>query len=87
MEGLAFNYSRQESNLSCYSREELKQVVSDAGLTHCRIVPKAEKSMTQYIRQRSQGTPLWRWCIVLALLFLLAEILLIRHGQKKSTEA
>ena len=87
VEGLAFNYSRQESNLSCYSREELKQVVSDAGLTHCRIVPKAEKSMTQYIRQRSQGTPLWRWCIVLALLFLLAEILLIRLGQKKPTEA
>ncbi len=87
VEGLAFNYSRQESNLSCYSREELKQAVSDAGLTHCRIVPKAEKSMTQYIRQRSQGTPLWRWCIVLALLFLLAEILLIRLGQKKTTEA
>ena len=87
VEGLAFNYSRQESNLSCFSRNELKQAVRDAGLTHCRIVPKAEKSMTQYIRQRSQGTPLWRWCIVLALLFLLAEILLIRIGPKQTIQA
>ena len=87
VEGLAFNYSRQESDLSTYSRDELKQAIRNAGLTHYRIAPKAEKSMTQYIRQRSQGTPLWRWCILLALLFLLAEILLIRFGQKNTTQA
>ena len=87
VEGLAFNYSRQESDLSTYSRDELKQAIRNAGLTHYRIAPKAEKSMTQYIRQRSQGTPLWRWCILLALLFLLAEILLIRFGQKNTIQA
>lgn len=84
VEGLAFNYSRKESDLACYTNSELKQAVSDAGLTNCRIAPAAAKSMTHYIRQRSQGTPLWRWCIVFALLFLLAETVLIRIGYKKS---
>ena len=42
------------------------------------MTPSAAKSMTDYIRSRNQGTPLWRWCIVLALLALLAETLLIR---------
>ena len=43
--------------------------------------------MTHYIRQRSQGTPLWRWCIIFSLIFLLAEILLIRLNPKKTTQA
>ena len=87
VEGLSFNYSRKESDLACYSNNELKQAVRDAGLAHCRIAPSAAKSMTHYIRQRSQGTPLWRWCIIFSLFFLLAEILLIRLNPKKTTQA
>ena len=87
VEGLSFNYSRKESDLSCYSNNELKHTVRDAGLAHCRIAPSAAKSMTHYIRQRSQGTPLWRWCIIFSLIFLLAEILLIRLNPKKTTQA
>ncbi len=83
VEGLSFNYSRQESDLSFYSRDEVKKLLADAGLDRCSVVPSAQKSMTDYIRQRSQGTPLWRWCLLLALLALLAEILLIRLPQRK----
>ena len=77
-EGLAFNYSRRESDLSCLSTSDIKQLLSDANLSNYSMTPSAAKSMTDYIRSRNQGTPLWRWCIVLALLALLAETLLIR---------
>ena len=77
-EGLAFNYSRRESDLSCLSTSDIKQLLSDANLSNDSMTPSAAKSMTDYIRSRNQGTPLWRWCIVLALLALLAETLLIR---------
>jgi len=83
-EGLSFNYSRQESDLAFYDRSEVKKMIADAHLDHCSVVTSADKSMTDYIRQRSQGTPLWRWCILLTLLALLAEILLIRLPQKKN---
>ncbi len=83
VEGLSFNYSRQESDLSFYTPDEVKKLLADAGLDRCSVVPSAQKSMTDYIRQRSQGTPLWRWCLLLALLALLAEILLIRLPQRK----
>jgi len=83
-EGLSFNYSRQESDLAFYDRSEIKKMIADAHLDHCSVVTSADKSMTDYIRQRSQGTPLWRWCILLTLLALLAEILLIRLPQKKN---
>ena len=83
-EGLAFNYSRQESDLACLSTSDIKQTIRDAGLTHCSLTPSAAKSMTDFIRSRNQGTPLWRWCILLALLALLAETLLIRLPQRNS---
>ncbi len=83
-EGLSFNYSRQESDLAFYDRDEVKKLIADAHLDHCSVVTTADKSMTDYIRQRSQGTPLWRWCILLTLLALLAEILLIRLPQRKN---
>jgi hypothetical protein len=77
-EGLSFNYSRQESDMAFYDRSEIKKQIADAQLKYCSVVPSAQKSMTDYTRQRSQGTPLWRLCLLLALLALLAEIVLIR---------
>lgn len=83
-EGLAFNYSRQESDLTCLTPGDIKQHIADAQLTHCSVTASASKSMTDYIRTRNQGTPLWRWCILLALLALLAETLLIRIPLRKN---
>ena len=77
-EGLAFNYSRDESDLTSYSRNEIKQLLNTASLTTYTLSPPATKSMTDFIRNRSQGTPLWHWFILLTLLFLLVETLLIR---------
>lgn len=76
-EGISFNYSRLESDLTFYDASEIKKMIADAHLDRCRVVSSAQKSVTDYIRQHSQGTPLWRWCLALALLALLAEILLI----------
>jgi hypothetical protein len=84
LEGLAFNYSRQESDLACLSRSDIKRLVNEADLSSYRLSPPAAKSMTDYIRSRNQGTPLWRWCILLALLALLAETLFIRLPLRKS---
>ena len=81
-EGISFNYSRQESVMDFYTPDEVKRIVGDMRLTNCSVATGAQKSMTDYIRQRSQGTPLWRVCLLLALLALLAEIILIRWRKK-----
>lgn len=78
-QGLSFNNSRQESDLTAYSPDELKHVLRQQGLANYSLMPTTQKSVTDYIRQRQQGTPLWRWCLLLALLSLLAETLLIRY--------
>lgn len=77
-QGISFNYSRQESQLDFFSRDELQRLVRQQSIPGCQVVPSAAKSMTDYVRLRHQGTPLWRLCLCLALLFLLVEIVLIR---------
>jgi len=70
---LGFNYDRTESNLSLTPVEELKQhkniTVWDVG---------DETDFTPLIASTQQGKPLWKWCIILSLIFIAAEIALIR---------
>jgi len=70
---LAFNYDRKESNLALTPMEELNQhknmKVWDVG---------DETDFTQLIEATQQGKPLWKWCIILSLIFIAMEIALIR---------
>lgn len=81
-EGLSFNYSRRESELTFYSPAEIEEMVGGQRQGSFSVVGKAQKSMTDYVRQRGQGTPLWRWCLALVLAALLAETFLIRFPGK-----
>src|SRR5574344_2008087 len=83
LEGLAFNYSRRESAMEFLSRNDLARQIRNHNLTSCAVVRNAAKPLNEYIRRQTQGTQLWRWCIVLTLLSLLAEILLIRLPRKQ----
>ncbi|MCP3928977.1 MAG: hypothetical protein GY705_07745 [Bacteroidetes bacterium] len=71
----AFNYDRKESRLDYYNKEDLKSMVND----HMQIIDAtSHANFTTLIGERSQGVVLWRWCLMLALLFLAVEILLLR---------
>lgn len=77
-EGLAFNYSRRESVMEFYAPAELRRLLKDNGMDCIEVASNQQKSMEDYIRAQHDGTPLWRWCLLLALLFLGSEIALIR---------
>lgn len=81
-EGMSFNFSRRESDLTFYNPSELDEMLGSRLHGGSAVVGQAQKSMTDYVRQRGQGTPLWRWCLLLALVALLAETLLVRLPQK-----
>ena len=71
----AFNYDRKESELECWNEAALKTQV---GENINVLTANADTNYEQLIGQRSQGIPLWRWCVMGALLFLLIEGLLLR---------
>ena len=75
-EHLAFNYDRLESQLKFLTPSEVADAVD--GQKGVTVVRNAAKPLDREIRAHRNGTPLWHWCILLALAALLAETLLLR---------
>lgn len=75
IQSLAFNYDRKESNVSYGDINELSNQMGP----HVNVLDKvALANLSGYISERQEGISLWRWCLILALAFLLIEIGLIR---------
>ena len=81
-EYLAFNYDRSESQLRFLTPSEVSEAVD--GIEGISVVRNASKPLDREIRARRNGTPLWHWCIFLALAALLGEILLLNFASKTS---
>ena len=78
LKGLSFNYDRTESDMSFYTTEELEAYLSDTGNTSVMIIKGDETPFVQTLKALSQGVHLWRWFILLALMFLAIEVILLR---------
>ena len=77
-QGIALNYDRHESDLSFYSGKDLEEKFSAPNVT---VFDKPEQHLSGLITQLNEGTALWKYCIIFALLFLAGEILIIRFLQ------
>ncbi len=78
----AFNYDRRESDLDYTGTEELNDLAAAANIS--LIDAMNDASLIGDIRERNEGTPLWRYFIWAALLFFLAEVLLLRFWRTES---
>ncbi len=76
--GLSFNYNRRESLLESPTADQLRDLLLDQGLTHIRITQAAGADLNLALQQAHVGNPLWRYFLILALLFLFAEVVLLR---------
>jgi hypothetical protein len=80
---LAFNIDKQESNLASYTAAELKQLI---GTTHPNVhvyETGADQTVAAQYKATRVGIPLWRYCLVGALICLLAEGMLLRFGERR----
>ncbi len=76
--GISFNFNRKESDLSCYSSDELKKLAAEKNLNNFNVLEVGAQNLKQSLIEIEQGRKLWKICIVLALLFLAVEVLLLR---------
>ncbi|MCR6640648.1 MAG: BatA domain-containing protein [Sporocytophaga sp.] len=74
---IALNFGKNESVMDFYSIDELKKF--QAAHPNVKILPlENTDSFVNDFKNEDQGRPLWKYCLILCLLFLLTEILLIR---------
>jgi hypothetical protein len=76
VEVIPYNNDKQESFLEQYSIEELNELLAQPFIS---ILDDAKfEKYTDRILQAKSGIPLWKYAVVLALVFLISEVLLIR---------
>jgi hypothetical protein len=78
MQGISFNFNRKESDLNCFTGDELKEQLVSKNFNNITIIETSGQSVTQSLTEIAQGKRLWKWCVILVLLFLAIEVLLLR---------
>jgi hypothetical protein len=72
---LAFNDNRSESDMSYLDAAALKEIMPKSSA----LITGGNASLKGIVAETNLGTQLWKLCIILALIFLAAEIVLIRY--------
>jgi hypothetical protein len=78
----AFNYKRSESNVEFYNKQMLTEIFLKNNYKNLTYIEASKQELTQTIKEINVGIQLWKYCILLSLLFLLFEILLLRFYSK-----
>lgn len=74
---LALNYDRRESDNRLSTEADL------GGISHLKLIKTADpNALSAIVKEENQGITLWRLCLILALTFLLAEVLIVRFYKK-----
>lgn len=75
---LAFNYDKRESDLRSYTLEELQTLAS--GFKNVNVSAIQDLGdIESDLNQKTQDNSLWKYALLLALLFLLSESILLRY--------
>ncbi len=75
---IALNYDRSESDLRYFSTTELEDQIENSGLINTTLIDDVSTNFAEIFDEIQNGKQLWKWCIMLALLFILAEVLITR---------
>lgn len=78
---VALNLARRESDLRAYTADALREQLAERGLTSFAVISDAGSDLTLRLNELDQGRKLWKWFILFALLFLAAEVFLIRNAR------
>lgn len=77
---LALNHSKFESDSEIYESSELSKLIEE--LKNADILNFSSNNAIESMKIHDEGKSLWKYCVILALLFLLIETLLLRIYNK-----
>ena len=78
---LAFNFDRKESNLAVTPLSDLESLASRSNVNV--LDASLKNDFSTFINEKDKGIVLWRWCLILTLIFLAIETLLLRLWSEK----
>lgn len=75
---ISMNYDRRESSPSFMSYDELITESERLNLENFRIVQNQDSSFSEVFDEMNHGRKLWKWFVLLALLFIFSEAMISR---------
>ena len=78
VESVSFNHDRSESVMEFATASTIKKEIENYNLNNYKVVENIDKPLSALIAAESDGVQLWKLCLVIALLSLLAEMLIVR---------
>lgn len=75
---LAYNYNRNESDFNYFTDNELDEKIKYSKLDNVSVISDVESDFTEVIARIRSDKQLGTWCIMFALIFIVAEVLISR---------
>ncbi|MEO5569881.1 MAG: BatA domain-containing protein [Bacteroidia bacterium] len=75
---VSFDYDRKESVMSFYNKDEITKIIDENHLSNLKLFEVTSKGITAQLMELNEGIRLWKWGIVMVLIFLAIEILLLK---------
>nr|MBC8266536.1 BatA domain-containing protein [Flavobacteriales bacterium] len=75
---LSFNYGNKESDPNIYSSKDVAEILQKNNINNIKINSSTNQNISNIVQEIQLGKSYWKHCIILALLFLLLEIMLIK---------
>lgn len=80
---IAVNYNRKESQIGTWSETEIKTAMDQAGIRYSTIL-NVDKGVSSVNLNIEKPYPYWKFFVSFALLFLLAELLILKLWKNKT---
>lgn len=78
VQAFSFNYNRAESSLQYFSQSELEEALNKKGIRNTIILDQVDENFSETLQDLQNGKHLWKYCILLAFLFILTEVAIAR---------
>jgi hypothetical protein len=78
MQSVSYNYSRKESDFDFYSAADLKELLQSSEYRQFQLIDSSDAALSENIGDYSNGKQLWKHFILLAIIFILCEMAIIR---------
>jgi hypothetical protein len=75
---IAYNYDRKESEITCFTTQEIETNLSKFKLRNVMVMKPSGLPFATQMEHLNSGFPFWKWLIIFSLLFIGAEIAIIR---------
>ena len=86
LEKISFNVPDSESQLASPSEQDIRDLLDKTGNGKINVNPAKRGNFGDEIRSATDGVPLWKYFLMAALAFLLAEFLILRIGTKPASQ-